>query len=56
MASRRVLPASDGSRRRASNWFVNGNVPQLAYTLPAYREYGSGRTIPLIKPWLPPPP
>jgi len=47
-----ALPA-DGSRRRAANRFVNGNAPALSYTLPAYREYGTGRNIPLAKPWLP---
>jgi len=52
---RRVLPA-DGSRRRASNWAVNHIAPQLSYTIPAYREYGSGRNVPLAKPWLPPSP
>jgi len=51
----RALPA-DGSRRRAANRVVNGNAPQLSYTLPAYREFGTGRNIPLAKPWLPPSP
>ena len=55
MASRRVLPGNEG-RRHASHRFVNLNEPQLADTLHAYREYGSGRSIPLIKPWLPPSP
>jgi hypothetical protein len=54
----RVNPAGgllpfDGSRRRAANRFVNGNAPQLSYTLPSYREFGSGRPVPLAKPWLP---
>jgi len=51
-APRRVLPA-DGSRRRAANRAVNRIAPELSYTIPAYREYGSGRNIPLAKPWLP---
>lgn len=48
----RTLPA-DGSRRRAAHVAVNNIAPQLAYALPAYREYGSGRNVPLAKPWLP---
>jgi len=54
-APRRVLPA-DGSRRRAANSAVNHIAPQLSYTIPAHREYGTGRPIPLAKPWLPPSP
>jgi hypothetical protein len=42
-------------RRRAANQFVNHDAPQLAYTMRSYREYGSGRNVPVIKPWLPPP-
>lgn len=51
----RVLPA-DGSRRRAASYAVNHIAPGLSYTLPAYREFGTGRNIPLAKPWLPPSP
>jgi hypothetical protein len=51
----RVLPA-DGSRRRAASYAVNHIAPELSYTLPAYREFGTGRNIPLAKPWLPPSP
>lgn len=40
-------------RRWAANEAVNGNRPDLVYTLPSYREYGSGRQVPLSKPWLP---
>ncbi len=52
MPRRGAIPA-DGSRRRAANLVVNGNAPELLYTLPAYREYGTGRNVPLAKPWLP---
>jgi hypothetical protein len=52
---RRVLPA-DGSRRRAANQAVNHIAPELSYTIPAYREMGTGRNVPLAKPWLPPSP
>jgi hypothetical protein len=47
-----LLP-SDGTRRRAASLFVNRYESGLSYTLPAYREYGSGRQVPLAKPWLP---
>jgi hypothetical protein len=52
---RRVLPM-DASRRYAANLVVNGTAPDLIYTLPWYKEYGTGRDIPLSKPWLPPSP
>jgi hypothetical protein len=51
----RILPA-DGSRRRAANQAVNHIAPELSYTVSAYREMGTGRPIPLAKPWLPPSP
>ena len=50
-----ILPG-DGSRRRAAGLFVNGDNPSLSYTLPAYHEMGTGRPVPLAKPWLPPSP
>lgn len=48
----RILPPG-ASRRRAAHLAVNQIRPDLAYTLPAYREYGSGRRVPVPKPWLP---
>jgi hypothetical protein len=44
------------ARRRAANLAVNRIAPQFAYAIPAYREYGSARSVPLAKPWLPPSP
>jgi hypothetical protein len=53
---RRSAVPGDGSRRRLANQAVNRIAPELSYALPAYREYGSGRNVPLAKPWLPPSP
>lgn len=55
-AQGRVALPADGSRRRAAGLFVNRDTPGLSYTAPAYREYGTGRPVPLAKPWLPPSP
>jgi hypothetical protein len=35
---------------------VNDGAAQYLYALSSYREYGTGRNIPLKKPWLPPSP
>jgi hypothetical protein len=51
----RVYPPGP-ARRRAANLAVNHIAPRLAYAIPAYREYGTGRDVPLAKPWLPPSP
>lgn len=53
---RRQMSSSDGSLQRAANQAVNRIAPQYSFAIPAYREYGSGRNIPLAKPWLPPSP
>jgi hypothetical protein len=55
-APRRVVLAPGPARRRAASEFVNHNAPQYSYALASYREFGSGRNIPLAKPWLAPPP
>jgi hypothetical protein len=46
-------PAPNEPRRYAANLAVNHNAPQFISFIPWYREYGSGRRIPLSKPWLP---
>lgn len=52
-----TLPPAGTMRRRAAHEFVNGNAPSdYARALSSYREMGSGRRVPLAKPWLPPPP
>lgn len=43
-------------RRRAAHEFVNGNATQYSHALRSYREMGTGRNVPLAKPWLPPSP
>jgi hypothetical protein len=50
--ARQVLAPGAG-RRYAANQAVNHIAPGLAYAIPSYREYGSGRNVPLAKPWLP---
>lgn len=55
-APRRVVLAPGPARRRAASEFVNHNAPQYSYALASYKEFGSGRNIPLAKPWLAPPP
>ena len=52
---RRVYPPGP-LRRSAANLAVNHIAPGLSYAIPSYREYGTGRNVPLAKPWLPPSP
>jgi hypothetical protein len=47
-----VLP-SGYANRRAASMFVNRSTPRYASSLPAYSESGTGRHVPMIKPWLP---
>jgi len=54
-ATTRIYPPGP-ARRRSANLAVNHIAPRLAYAIPAYREYGTGRDVPLAKPWLPPSP
>jgi hypothetical protein len=49
----RRAPVPDEWHRYAANEFVNGRAPGLSHTIAWYREYGTGRKIPLSKPWLP---
>jgi hypothetical protein len=46
-------PAPNEPHRYAANLAVNHNAPQFISFIPWYREYGTGRRIPLSKPWLP---
>jgi hypothetical protein len=52
----RRLRASDGSLQRAANAAVNRGASQYVFLTSVYREFGTGRRIPLAKPWLPPSP
>jgi hypothetical protein len=52
---RTTLPPGppDEARRYAANLAVNHNQSQYTNLIPWYREYGTGRKVPLAKPWLP---
>ncbi len=48
-----VLPPGNANRRAASTFVNRSTTPRYASSLPAYREAGTGRAVPNIKPWLP---
>lgn|GEM_PF-5491413 len=49
----RRTSSSTSDRQRAAHQAVHRIAPELSHAIPAYREYGSGRSVPLAKPWLP---